>query len=331
MEAPMPETLALSTEAFDKLMPMHLIVDRDGQIRHAGPTMLKIRTVETLLNRPFLDVFEPDGPYGAAMFDGRPSPWEGRMRLTFREPPSTALKGEAILLDGGASVIVALSFGSSVIEAVQEYGLTVGDFAATDLAVELLYLAEAKSVLSEELLKLSQRHRDGRIAADDQALTDTLTGLRNRRALDHVLARLTLEQKSFGLMHLDLDQFKSVNDRFGHSAGDLVLQQAANILRRETRDSDTVVRLGGDEFVLVFEGLVDPDRLTRIARRIIARLEEPITCEGRICQISAGIGAVLSTQYARPDPATMLRDAEQALYRSKRSGRGRTNFAQVLL
>lgn len=327
----MPETLALRAEAFDKLIPMHLIVDCHGQIRHAGPTVIKMRTAGALLNRPFLDVFESDGPDWAAMLDGLTSLCEGRMHLTFREPPCTALKGEAILLEGGASVIVSLSFGMSVVEAVEEYGLTIGDFAATDLAVELLSLAEAKSAVTEELRKLSQRRQGARFVSEEQGLTDTLTGLRNRRALDHVLARLTLEQKSFGLMHLDLNQFKAINDRFGHSAGDLVLQQAANILRRETRDRDTLVRLGGDEFVLVFEGLVDPDRLTRIARRIIARLEEPITCEGRICQISASIGAVLSTQYARPDPATMLRDAGQALDRSKRSGRGRTKFAQVLL
>jgi diguanylate cyclase (GGDEF)-like protein len=331
MELPMPETLALSAEAFDKLMPMHLIVDCDGQIRHAGPTIVKMRTAGALLDRPFLDVFEPDGPGGAAMLGGLTSLCEGHMSLTFREPPCTALKGEAILLEGGASVIVALSFGMSVVEAVEEYGLTIGDFAATDLAIELLYLAEEKSAVSEELRRLSQRQQGARIISEEQALTDTLTGLRNRRALDHVLARLILDEKSFGLMHLDLDHFKSVNDRFGHGTGDRVLQQAANILRRETRAQDTVVRLGDDEFVLVFEGLVDPDRLTRIARRIIARLEEPITCEGRICQISASIGALLSTQYARPDPATMLRDAGQALDRSKRSGRGRTKFAQVLL
>lgn len=327
----MPDILALSAEAFDKLMPMHLIVDCHGQIRRAGPTIVKMRTAGALVNRPFLDVFEPDGPDGSAMLGGLTSLCEGRMRLTFREPPCTALKGEAILLEGGASALVTLSFGISVVEAVEEYGLIVGDFAATDLAVELLYLAEAKSAVTEELRRLSQRQQGDRIVSEEQALTDTLTGLRNRRALNHVLDRLILEQKSFGLMHLDLDHFKSVNDRFGHGIGDRVLQQAANILQRETRAQDTVVRIGGDEFVLVFEGLVDPDRLTRIARRIIARMEEPITCEGRICQISASIGAVLSTQYTRPDPATMLRDADQALYRSKRSGRGRTNFAQVLL
>lgn len=122
-------------------------------------------------------------------------------------------------------------------------------------------------------------------------------------------------------MHVDLDFFKAINDTLGHPAGDHVLQQVARILVDETRDQDTVARVGGDEFVLVLEGIGDAERLDRIARRIISRLEEPIPFEGQACRISGSIGTSLSTLYPTPDPDQMMTDADLALYTSKRQGR----------
>ncbi|WP_212523999.1 GGDEF domain-containing protein [Actibacterium sp. MT2.3-13A] len=324
----MPDTYALNAAALDKLLPMHVIVDPERRIRHAGPTLIRMRTAGALLNRLFFDVFAIDCPGGVAMLKGRPCPCKGRMRLAFRAPPHTALRGQALALDGGAGVIVNLSFGIAVVDAVAEYGLTVGDFAVTDLAVDLLYLSEAKSAVTAELRRLNQRLQGARIAAEEQACTDTLTGLKNRRALDDVLSRLICARQPFGLMHLDLDHFKTVNDRLGHAAGDRALIHAAHVLLSETRERDVVARVGGDEFVLVFDGLTDPGTLERIAGRIIERLQEPIACADGTCRISASIGAALSAQYAQPDPDTILRDADRALYRSKRAGRARASFAR---
>ncbi len=91
-------------------------------------------------------------------------------------------------------------------------------------------------------------------------------------------------------MHLDLDFFKSVNDRLGHAAGDYVLQQAARIMLEETRSEDSVARIGGDEFVLIFKGLSNRNVLGTIAARLIARLREPMAFEGETCEVSASIG-----------------------------------------
>lgn len=325
----MPESFNLSTKAIDQLMPMHLIVDHQGRIRHAGPTLVKMRGAETLLNRSFLKLFELHCPGGETLLKGLPCPCKGRMHLNFRQPPCTALKGQAIALDGGACAMVNLSFGISVVEAAAVYGLTMGDFALTDPTVEMLYLVEAKSAVMEEFRKLNQRLQGARMVAEEQALTDALTGLKNRRAMEQELARLIGERRPFGLMHLDLDYFKTVNDRLGHAAGDRMLQHAARILLTETRDRDTVARVGGDEFVLIFDGLVEMGLLDRSARRIIERLEEPVACDDGTCRISASIGAALSTQYALPDPANMLRDADRALYRAKRAGRGRASFVRA--
>ena len=94
----------------------------------------------------------------------------------------------------------------------------------------------------------------------------------------------------------------------------------------ETRSDDTVARVGGDEFVLLFDGLLDQTRLESVATRIIAKLETPIPFGDQMCQISASGGTVLSSDYAPPDAAGMLADADLALYTSKHKGRACHTF-----
>jgi diguanylate cyclase len=128
---------------------------------------------------------------------------------------------------------------------------------------------------------------------------------------------------SFGLMHVDLDYFKSINDTFGHAAGDQVLIRVARLLERETRDVDSVIRLGGDEFVILMREMTNGRRLAAVADRIIAALSQPIPYEGNYCRVSASIGITTSDIYDCPDVNQMLRDADLALYRSKLEGRSR--------
>lgn len=327
MSGTMDTGILLPPQALASLMPMHLILDDDGIIRQVGPTLQKMRADQPLVGQPFLEVFALRRPRGDVPLDRLMTDAGTQLHLAFRAPPCTTLKGMSLGRGAQGGAIVNLSFGISVVEAVAIYGLTVGDFAVTDLAVEMLYLVEAKSAVTAELRKLNHRLQGAKHAAEEQAFTDTLTGLKNRRAMDQVLGRLVDEGHPFGLMHLDLDFFKQVNDSFGHAAGDYVLQQVATILTSETRRHDTVVRFGGDEFVLIFDGLVKTDVLNRIALRIIERLEEPISFNGDTCRISASIGTAISTQYTRPDPETMLHDADMALYRSKRLGRAQASFA----
>ena len=322
--------ISLSPQAMDQLMPMYLLVDAGGCIKAAGATIRKLRPDEVLIGADFMQVFEVRRPSSAGSFAALAAASGKRLSLSFRTGPRAQFKGIVTTLDEGGDVLINLSFGISVIEAVAEYGLTVSDFAVTDLAVEMLYLVEAKSAVMDELRCLNQRLQGAMIAAEERAYTDTLTGLKNRRAMEHVLGRLIDQGQAFGVMHLDLDYFKSVNDTLGHAAGDRVLQHVAGILVQETRRQDTVVRFGGDEFVLIFDGLVDQDILGRIALRLIERLEEPIPYNGDICRISASIGTAVSTHYARPEPDRMLHDADMALYRSKRAGRARVSFAAQL-
>ena len=320
------EGLVIAPRALDRLMPFHLKLDRDGRITRAGPTLRKLHPDPDITGRPFFDLFDVRRP-GRITRAGDLFALDGlEVRLRLRSDPPADLKGVAVAAGGGSHLLMNLSFGISLIDAVRRYGLANSDFAPTDLAIEMLYLVEAKSAAMAESQRLNQRLQSARAAAEDRALTDTLTGLKNRRALDHAVQRLIGEGAPFALMLVDLDFFKTVNDTHGHAAGDHVLREAAAILTEEVRALDMVARTGGDEFVLLLPGSFRPKTLTGIARRSIARLEQPIDYAGTQCRISGSIGVTLSTLYEEPDAERMLRDADAALYRSKRAGRGRVTL-----
>ncbi len=310
-------------EALDRLMPMHMQLRNSGHIVHAGPSLQKLRPGTPLAGRRFLDVFDLKRPGGIMRVSDLAGAEGGRLKMAFRDAPRTGLVGLVAPLPMEDGIIVNLSFGFNVIEAVQDHDLTNADFAATDLAVEMLYLVEAKTAALREWKALNQRLQGAMTAAEQQASSDMLTGLANRRAMEEVLARLTSARTPFGLMNLDLDFFKSVNDTLGHAAGDHVLRRVAEILRDQTRANDVIVRSGGDEFVLIFVGLAKPDRLADLGRRIIARLEEPILFEGETCRISGSIGLTVSDFYRVTVAEEMMQHADIALYASKRNGRGR--------
>ncbi|WP_425044278.1 diguanylate cyclase domain-containing protein [Primorskyibacter sp. S87] len=313
----------------DQFCPMYVLLDETGHIVQAGPTLKKLRPAAQMQGQRFMEVFELLRPRSVASMSDLMTVSGAKLHLQFRDVPRTALKGLIVPLDGGGAVL-NLSFGISILDAVRDYDLNSADFAATDLAIELLYLVEAKSAAMEASRSLNQRLQGAMIAAEEQAYTDTLTGLKNRRAMDHVLERLISGGARFSLMHLDLDYFKAVNDTLGHAAGDRVLQEVAHAMVEMTRDRDTVVRIGGDEFVLIFDQLQDRDRLDSIAQRLISRLEEPIPFDGQLCRVSASIGTVLSGDLVSPDGPGLLHAADMALYQAKRAGRACHRFYEPI-
>ncbi|SLN37404.1 putative diguanylate cyclase YegE [Aquimixticola soesokkakensis] len=314
------QPLTMTNSVLDTLMPMHLLVSACGTIRRAGPTMSKLRE-GPLAGQAFSTLFtvrrSRRDPTGEESF----IPLNQKLHLVFCDPPKTSLKGIAVPVLGSSDILINLSFGLSVVDAVTDYELNSADFAATEMAIEMLYLVEAKSAVLEETKQLNARLQGAKIAAEEQAYTDTLTGLKNRRAMDHVMERMTSSKVRFGLMHIDLDYFKSVNDTYGHAAGDAVLQTVGRILSEETRGDDMAARVGGDEFVLIFNRFTEVSRLVKTAERIIERLEVPTIWEDAQCRISGSIGITTSDFYDTPDVARMLADADAALYLSKDKGR----------
>lgn len=319
------QSVRLAAEALDRLMPMHLLVDSEGIIVHAGPTVAKIHPGQVLEGKAFFDVFVARRPNHTDDLEKICVLAGGKFTLRMRDAERTPLIATGVCLSDGG-VLVNLSFGIAVVDAVARFALAGSDFAATDLTLELLYLVEANSAAMAESRNLNERLHGAKIEAEAEALSDTLTGLRNRRALDQILPRLIARGAPFTLLHLDLDFFKQVNDTLGHAAGDLVLREVAQILMAETRDDDVVARVGGDEFVLIFNGLTDGRRLGTIAGRLIRRLEEPIPYGAQAARISASIGISVSTSYDAPETARMMQDADEALYASKARGRACFTF-----
>ncbi|MEO9574565.1 MAG: GGDEF domain-containing protein [Tateyamaria sp.] len=245
------------------------------------------------------------------------------MHLQLRAAPQTEIKGVLMPAPLSGLSIVNLSFGISIVDAVADFALTSADFATTDLAIEMLYLVEAKSAAMDASRKLNLRLQGAMIAAEEQAFTDTLTGLKNRRAMDHVLTRYVDWGTRFGLMQVDLDWFKAVNDTLGHAAGDFVLQNVARTMVEETRDCDTVARIGGDEFVIILPFASSQDVLESIGQRIIEQLSRPMPYQGDMCRISGSIGMAVFDPDSSKTVAEIMDDADVALYASKDGGRGR--------
>ena len=327
MDGSVVETdISLDLVAIDRLMPMHICLSPCGNIISAGSTLAKLFPGKVLVEQSLFDLFEIRRP--GRIFDMQSMIAHAGQRLYLAPFDShlPAMRGIALPHAKGGGLLINLSFGIGVIDAVRHHALTDADFAPTDLTVELMYLVEAKSAVMDELRNLNLRLQGAKTEAEEQAMTDTLTGLRNRRALDQDLATLTRQAMPFSLMHIDLDYFKAVNDRLGHAAGDHVLREVAKVLSAETRIGDTVARVGGDEFVVVLPTLADAALLHEIARRIIAALSLPMDFDGQTCRIAASIGMTLSTLYAIVDPKQMVGDADRALYVSKRAGRAQATL-----
>lgn len=318
---------ALAARSLGRLMPMHLCLSTTGHITACGPTLTKLAPDQRFVGKRLFEMFEIRRPGGITSLAALRQRFGQRLYLNLRDHSGPGLRGIAVPLNNAQGILLNLSFGISIIDAVRDHALTDADFAATDLAVELLYLVEAKSAVMEELRQLNLRLQGAKLAAEKQALTDVLTGLHNRRALDMELGRLIGAQIPFGLMHIDLDYFKTVNDTLGHAAGDHVLRVVARVLTEETRIMDTQARVGGDEFVVVLPDLAEPIALNQIARRIIAKLNQPTDFEGKTCRVSASIGLAISTDYPSLMADQILNDADQALYASKHAGRGQVTLS----
>lgn len=325
-----PLATVLGAEVLDRLMPMHLRMAPDGHVVHVGPTLRKIAP-EPLEGIPFPRLVEVLRPRGVQDLAGLRAADGGMVRLRLKGQEDVQLKGLCVpTMDGGS--LLNLSFGYAVTAAVDAFDLTCGDFACTDLTIEMLYLIEAKSVAQEEQKKLNLRLQTDKRRAEAEALSDGLTGLANRRAFDAALQRHLDQGSSFAVMHVDLDFFKAVNDRLGHAAGDAVLTRVAQVLREEVRASDLVARVGGDEFTLLLGRFTDAAALLVAALRIIDRLEEPLTFGEEVCQISASIGvAIHPGGTTERTAAQILHEADVALYASKYRGRQQaTMFAPGL-
>jgi len=161
------------------------------------------------------------------------------------------------------------------------------------------------------------------------ATHDPLTGLPNRTLfydrLTQAIAAASRYEKILAVLFLDLDGFKPVNDTLGHTAGDRLLQVAAQRMAGLVRRSDTVARIGGDEFTLLLAQVAAPADAAKVAENVLSRLAEPVDLGGAERCVTASIG--IATYPADGELAdTLVRNADAAMYRAKRAGGGRYAF-----
>ena len=183
---------------------------------------------------------------------------------------------------------------------------------------------ELKTVVEKLRQEINERQRFQQQLIYD-ALHDHLTGLPNRTLLleriELTIAHALRDPRFlYGLLFIDLDRFKVINDSLGHSVGDKLLVAVSHLLQRCVRDDDIVARLGGDEFVILLDGIKNIRDATAIGDRIQQELRSPIELDGQSIFTSASIGIVVgSTEYN--NPADIMRDADIAMYRAKSRGK----------
>ncbi len=186
----------------------------------------------------------------------------------------------------------------------------------------------------EQLLESIKKRIQAEKIIMEQATHDDLTGLPNRRLLlellNHTHTQCIRHKYMGGLLFLDLDNFKPVNDTFGHDVGDTLLQEIARRLEDTLRKEDVAARLGGDEFVVLLSEIngthaqVEEQTLT-VAKKICLALAEPFVIQGHTLSISASIGATLFPQDGS-EPEQLLKQADIAMYSAKKRGSDRVCF-----
>jgi len=211
----------------------------------------------------------------------------------------------------------------------QLLGLPLDVWAVVIGSVVMFLLVVARMwVAINQIMAVSQQRAKLQHELLHRAAHDSLTGLPNRaqamRLIQGALARAQRSGAVVGLLFIDLDGFKAINDSFGHSAGDQVLRTAAARMQAEVRAGDVVARLGGDEFVVLLEPLDEQASAVAVADRLVAVVSRPMELAGgRTVGIGASVGVALS-QDGLTDPEVLLHESDVAVYRAKSTGRGRT-------
>ncbi|MEG3619662.1 diguanylate cyclase [Magnetovibrio sp. PR-2] len=187
--------------------------------------------------------------------------------------------------------------------------------------------AQLKDAYDMMELRVDERTRELQDANDQldyMARHDALTGLPNRRwfseHLEECLKDAKRRQAPLAVMFLDLDEFKAINDTFGHDMGDVVLIETAKRIRRVLRESDKLARLGGDEFIIMLTELTSPNDAHLVAEKVISILSEPFDLSVGEQKLGVSIGISLFPQHGS-DTETMLSNADVAMYDAKRAGK----------
>lgn len=242
----------------------------------------------------------------------------------------------AVVIVGDPGDAAVTTLASQVRSGAAAVGVLVVDTTGLGLEGDLALAAGAHEVIASndpaEVLAAAKRAvlRHQYTAMNTAVDVDPLTGLMSRSrvlsALEGAFRRCAGRPSGVGVIYADIDRFKSINDTFGHAAGDILLARVGERLRSAIGEGAVRAgRLGGDEFLVLVEGLCVETLAAAVAQRISSALEAPFEIEGERLRVQVSMG--VATNDGAEDPLTVLRRADAALYRSKRDGRNRTSVA----
>jgi diguanylate cyclase (GGDEF)-like protein/PAS domain S-box-containing protein len=267
-----------------------LISDLDGRIARVNPAICRMlgRDKEALIGRRWTEFKHPDEPHLGNL-------WQARL-----DAGHDTYQNERRFLRPDGLVVWVLMHVTLVRDETGE---------PQYLFTQFQDITDGKQMESE---------------LAHQALHDSLTGLPNRALLTdrlvHSLAGARRRGTQVGVMFLDIDDFKVVNDSLGHSSGDELLRHTSKRIAAAIRPSDTVARFGGDEFVIIADD-VSIQETVQIADRVLAALSQPCLIGAREMNVTASLGIAIADANATPE--SLLRDSDAAMYRAKERGRGR--------
>lgn len=264
---------------------------------------------------------------------------------TLRVPMDGTIAGRVVR--DGVAIIRNHQDADGMVISEQDAGIAVGKlicvplkhFSRTLGALMLINQLDGPDFLDEDLRLLSTVASTIAVMIANarlyqRAIRDALTGAYNRGAFDNTLQeawqRWQATGKGFTLILLDLDNFKQVNDRLGHTTGDQVLQQVTRILWETLREEDNIFRYGGEEFGILIDDLVELPVLSAITERLRAALDRELTLNNLVrVRISASIGLVTHPCHGASSPRDLLDIADDAAYQAKRNGKNQVAVAPL--
>lgn len=236
--------------------------------------------------------------------------------------------GAARLGPQSVVLVLVMAMLQALTGAARGVGFFATDIAQTQLLNFWFYMA-ILAIVGMGLASAVTAFIQAELTVRNLALHDALTGLANRRMLAELLHQaLTLAKRqgySMALIFHDLDNFKPVNDRFGHKAGDLLLQAVARRVQECVRESDTVARLGGDEFVILLPSIEEKNDVLLVAEKIHHALLRPFVIDGHTINISTSMGIAIYPDHSDSEES-LLADADNAMYFAKTNGRNNIQF-----
>ena len=224
--------------------------------------------------------------------------------------------------------------GSSILVAARKHGVWSGEFASRNRDGRRLILSlTLSSVVDEQgekshfvgvfsdITRLKETEKKLRTMAHYDALTNLPNRVLFAERLQQAMAQARRQDYRLAVLYIDLDKFKPVNDAFGHDAGDQLLVEVARRLRTVLREEDTLARLGGDEFAAIVVNVADVDAIENLMDRLLTAVAEPVWVADHMVEVSASVGYTLYPQPAELDGDQLLRQADQAMYQAKNTGR----------